>query len=279
MRRFARSRWRFSAVLLPTGNMNQTDSVAECRPVSTACIPQIRVYQDWLQRNRGLWFDSYDALWRWSVTDLDAFWASVWEYGGMQSPTPYSAVLAEERMPGARWFPGAQVNYAHQVFRHADAAHAAGMPAIVSEDEQGRTRELGWPELKRQAASLALTLRERGVQRGDRVVAYLPNVPETIVAFLACSSIGAVWSVCAPDMGLNAVIDRFRQIEPRVLIAADGVHYAGRPMDRSRVVASLRAALPDVHTLIVLETPHAASRVDDALSFADAVARDDAATA
>ena len=197
----------------------------------------------------------------------------------MQSPTPYSAVLAEERMPGARWFPGAQVNYAHQVFRHVDAAHEAGMPAIVSEDEQGWIRELGWPELKRQVAALALTLRERGVQRGDRVVAYLPNVPETVVAFLACCSIGAVWSVCAPDMGLQAVIDRFRQIEPRVLIAADGIHYAGRSMDRSQVVTSLRAALPHVQTLIVLETPHAASRVADAVRFADTVARDDAATA
>jgi acetoacetyl-CoA synthetase len=264
---------------LPTENMSQADTVAGCGPIGAACIPQIRLYQDWLQRTRGLSFDSYDALWRWSVTDLDAFWASVWEYGGMQSPSPYSAVLAEERMPGARWFPGAQVNYAHQVFRHVDAAHEAGMPAIVSEDEQGWIRELGWPELKRQVAALALTLRERGVQRGDRVVAYLPNVPETVVAFLACCSIGAVWSVCAPDMGLQAVIDRFRQIEPRVLIAADGIHYAGRSMDRSQVVTSLRAALPHVHTLIVLETPHAASRVTDAVRFADAVARDDAATA
>ena len=259
--------------------MSQADSVAGSRPVEAAWLPQIRLYQDWLQRTRGLSFDSYDALWRWSVTDLDAFWASVWEYGGMQSPTPYSAVLAEERMPGARWFPGAQVNYAYQVFRHVHAAHEAGVPAIVSEDEQGWIRELGWPELKRQVASLALTLREHGVQRGDRVVAYLPNVPETVVAFLACCSIGAVWSVCAPDMGLQAVIDRFRQIEPRVLIAADGVRYAGRSMDRSQVVASLRAALPDVHTLIVLETPHAASQVADALSVANVVARDDAATA
>ena len=197
----------------------------------------------------------------------------------MQSPTPYTAVLAEERMPGARWFPGAQVNYAHQVLRHADAAHAAGMAAIVSEDEQGRIRELSWPDLKRQVAALAVTLREHGVQRGDRVVAYLPNVPETVVAFLACCSIGAVWSVCAPDMGLQAVIDRFRQIEPRALIAADGVHYAGRPMDRSQVVAALRAALPSVETLIVLEAPYATSRVADGLSFAAVTARDDAATA
>jgi acetoacetyl-CoA synthetase len=259
--------------------MSHADSVTGCRPVSATCIPQIRLFQDWLRQTRSLSFDSYAALWQWSVSDLDAFWASVWEFGEVHSPTPYSAVLAEERMPGARWFPGAQVNYAHHVLRHADAAHEAGMAAIVSEDEEGRIRELSWPELKRQAAALAVTLRERGVQRGDRVVAYLPNVPETVVAFLACCSIGAVWSVCAPDMGLHAVIDRFRQIEPRVLIAADGVHYAGRPMDRSQVVSSLRAALPAVQTLIVLETPYAASHVADALSFAEVVARDDAATA
>jgi acetoacetyl-CoA synthetase len=259
--------------------MSQEDSAAGYQLVSAACRPQIRLYQDWLKRTRGLAFESYDALWRWSVTDLDAFWASIWEYSGMHSPTPYSAVLAEERMPGARWFPDAQVNYAYQVLRHVADAHQAGAPAIVSEDEQGSIRALGWPELKRQVAALALTLRERGVQRGDRVVAYLPNVPETVVAFLACCSIGAVWSVCAPDMGLQAVIDRFRQIEPRVVIAADGVHYAGRAMDRSQVVSSLRAALPHVHTLIVLETAYADSRVTDALSFADTVARDDAATA
>ena len=128
-------------------------------------------------------------------------------------------MLAESRMPGARWFPGAQVNYAREVLRHADAAHAAGMPAIVSDNELGEVRELSWPELRRQVASVALTLRSLGVQRGDRVAAYMPNVPETMVAFLACSCIGAVWSVCAPDMGTAAVVDRFRQIEPKLLIA------------------------------------------------------------
>ncbi|AKJ31563.1 acetoacetate--CoA ligase [Caldimonas brevitalea] len=242
-------------------------------------IPHIRIYQEWLRESRGLSFDSYDALWRWSVTDLDAFWQSIWDYEGMQSPTPHTAVLADDRMPGARWFPGAQVNYARQVLRHVDAAHAAGMPAIVSEDELGHVRELSWPALRRQVASLALTLRALGVERGDRVAAYLPNVPETIVAFLACASIGAIWSVCAPDMGAQAVTDRFRQIEPKVLIAADGVHYNGRPMDRSEVVAGLRQALPSVERLVLLDTPYASRRLDADTRFADAVARDDAETA
>ena len=239
-------------------------------------VPQIRLYQDWLRDTRGLAFDRYDDLWRWSTTDLDAFWQSIWDYHGMQSPTPHRAVIEERKMPGAVWFPGAQVNYAREVLRHADAAHAAGMPAIVSDNERGEVREMSWPELRRQVASVALTLKSLGVQRGDRVAAYLPNVPETIVACLACLSIGAVWSVCAPDMGTAAVADRFRQIEPKVLIAADGVHYGGKPLDRSAVVQELRAALPSVETLVLLRTPYAASQVDAEADWSDAIARDDA---
>jgi acetoacetyl-CoA synthetase len=242
-------------------------------------VPQIRLYQNWLRETRGLAFDSYDALWRWSVTDLDAFWQSIWDFSGMHSPTPASAVIADAHMPGARWFPGAQVNYAREVLRHADAAHAAGMPAIVSENELCEVREMSWPELRQQIAAFALTLRDLGVVRGDRVAAYMPNVPETMIAFLACSSIGAVWSVCAPDMGTAAVVDRFRQIEPRVLIAADGVHYGGKPLDRSAVVEQLRAALPSVRKLVLLKTPFAAGPIAADAEWAAAVARDDAATA
>lgn len=239
-------------------------------------VPQIRLYQDWLRDTRGLAFDRYDDLWRWSTTDLDGFWQSIWDYHGMQSPTPHSAVLQENKMPGAVWFPGAQVNYARELLRHADAAHAAGMAAIVSDNERGEVREMSWPELRRQVASVALTLQSLGVQRGDRVAAYLPNVPETIVACLACLSIGAVWSVCAPDMGTAAVADRFRQIEPKVLIAADGVHYGGKPLDRSAVVQELRAQLPSVETLLLLRTPYAASQIAAEADWTNATARDDA---
>jgi acetoacetyl-CoA synthetase len=217
--------------------------------MSAPYISQIRLYQHWLQSERGLQFENYNALWRWSVTDLEAFWQSIWDYFALQSPTPHSAVLVERSMPGARWFPGAQVNYAQQVFRHASAAASAGLPAIVSHDEASvaaglAAREISWPELQRQVASLALHLRAHGVQPGDRVAAYLPNIPETMVAFLATVSLGAVWSVCAPDMGTNAVLDRFRQIEPKVLIACDGVTYGGRAFDRTDVLLELRAACP-----------------------------------
>jgi acetoacetyl-CoA synthetase len=247
--------------------------------MSAPNIPQIRLYQDWLRETRGLVFDSYDALWRWSVTELDAFWQSIWDYARIESPTPHTAVLAESRMPGARWFPGAQVNYAREVLRHADAAHAAGMPAIVSDNERGEVREMSWPEMRRQVASVALTLKSLGVQRGDRVAAYMPNVPETMVAFLACSSIGAIWSVCAPDMGTAAVADRFRQIEPKVLIAVDGVHYGGKPLDRSSVLQELRGQLPSVQKLLLVKSPYAASAVPHDVDWAQAIDRNGAEVA
>ena len=248
-------------------------------------VPQIRRYQEWLQSQRGLAFDSYDALWRWSVHDLDAYWQSVWDFYELQSPTPHDAVLADRRMPGARWFPGAQVNYAQQVLRHADAAHAAGLPAIVSHDErslgQRAPREISWPQLRLQVASLALHLQEQGVRPGDRVVAYLPNIPEAMVAFLATVSIGGVWSICAPDMGSNAVLDRFRQIAPTVLIGCDAVMHGGRQQERLAVVAQLRAALPTVRHLLMLDHGGTLARAGAGLAhtaFADAITRDDAAT-
>ena len=219
--------------------------------------PQIRLYQDWLRSQRGLEFATYEALRRWSVTELEAFWQSIWDYFALQSPTPHTTVLDARKMPGAHWFQGAQVNYVHQVFRHVEAAHAAGVPAIISHNEKslvhGAPRELGWPELRRQVASLALHLRAQGVLPGDRVAAYLPNTPEAAVAFLATVSIGGVWSLCAPDMGTHAVLDRFRQITPKVLIACDGVTYGGRDIDRTAVVAELCAALPSVQHVIVQE--------------------------
>ena len=250
-------------------------------------LPQIRLYQDWLARERGLHFDSYDALWRWSTTELEAFWQSIWDYFELHSPTAATAVLEKNVMPGARWFPGAQANYAQQVFRHVQAAHAAGFPAVIARNEKGRHTELSWPELRRQVAALALHLKAQGVQPGDRVAAYLPNVPEAMVAFLAVVSIGAVWSICAPDMGTNAVLDRFRQIEPVALIACDGVTYGHKDHDRLGVVAELRAALPTVRHVVLHtnladtedERSAALLRASPCESFAQATARDDAEVA
>ncbi len=242
-------------------------------------IPQIRLYQDWLRRERGLAFDGYDALWRWSITDLDAFWQSVWDYFEVESPTPHSAVLARNAMPGAEWFPGAQVNYARQALRHVEAAHAAGQPAIISRNEKGLHRELGWPELRRQVASLALHLQRQGVGPGDRVAAYLPNIPEAMVALLATVSLGAVWSVCAPDMGTAAVLDRFRQIEPKALIAVDGVTYGGRDLDRTGVLAELRAQLPSLKHVVLVNNLDASKKIADCADYASASGQNDAEVA
>ncbi len=250
---------------------------------SAPFVPQIRLYQDWLAERHGLRFDRYEDLWHWSVSDLPAYWQSVWDYFELQSPTPHRAVLAEDRMPGARWFEGAQVNYAKQVLRHVAPAHAAGMPAVLVRNERGEDRSLSWPALRQQVASLALHLQAQGVQAGDRVAAYLPNVPETMVAFLATVSIGAIWSVCAPDMGTAAVLDRFRQIAPKALIACDGVRYGGKDLARAGVVAELRAALPSVQHLVLLRNlgldEGALAPLQPFTDFGAACARNDAATA
>lgn len=224
---------------------------------------QIHRFTDWLARERGLHFDAndsagYDRLWRWSVDDLPAFWDAVWHYHGLQSPTPATAVLADASMPGARWFEGAQVNYARQVFRHADGTDR---PAIVWQDEamaeRGELGEVGWADLRGQVASLAARLRAMGVQPGDRVCAILPNRPQAAVAFLAVASLGAVWSICSPDMGPVAVLDRFRQIAPKVLIAADAYRHGGQLHDRRPLLRELLAGLPSVQQVVRWRHPEA----------------------
>ena len=249
-------------------------------------VPQIRLYQDWLGAQRGLSFESYDALWRWSTTDLSAFWQSIWDYFELRSPSPCSVVCDGVAMPDTRWFVGAKINYAAEVLRHAQAAHAAAVPAILSHNEKSlgtaAARETSWPTLRRQVASLALHLREQGVQPGDRVAAYLPNAPEAVVAFLATVSIGAVWSICAPDMGTHAVLDRFKQIEPKVLIACDGVCYGGRDIDRIAVLAELCAALPSVQHLVLQSNLGLVTDFDKSfpgsVNFSETIRRDDAQT-
>ena len=242
-------------------------------------VPQIRLYQQWLARQRGLAFADYDALWRWSVSEPSAFWQSLWDYFELHSPTPHQAALADNRMPGAQWFPGAQLNYTRQVLRHVEAAHAAGQPALVCSNERGQQRSLSWPQLRQQVAALALHLQAQGVQPGERVAAYLPNIPEAMVACLACASIGAVWSICAPDMGTQAVLDRFQQIAPKVLIAVDGVHYGGRTLERSSVLAELRAGLPSLQHVLLVQQLDATKKIADCADFTSVTARNDAQTA
>ena len=245
----------------------------------TTPVPQMRLYRNWLKQARGLEFATYEDLHHWSVDDLEGFWRSIWEWDRIQSPTPVTGVLGGDAMPDARWFDGATVNYARHVFGHVDAAEEAGQPAIIAQDERGRNETIGWRELRSRAASLALDLRARGIAPGDRVAAYLPNIPAAVIGLLACASVGAVWTLCSPDMGTNAVLDRWRQTQPKALIAVDGVFYAGKTLDRRATLAEIRAQLPCIESLYLVSTDCAESVVPDAIDFAAVIARDDEAVA
>ncbi|HYP48452.1 MAG TPA: acetoacetate--CoA ligase [Thermoleophilaceae bacterium] len=201
-------------------------------------------YMRWL--DRGL--EDYHALWRWSVEDIEGFWASIWDYFEVQASQPYERVLGRCEMPGAEWFPGARLNYAEHVFRRARAREAA----IVHASELRPLAELSWDELAGQVGRVAAGLRRLGVGPGDRVVAYMPNIPETVAAFLACASIGAVWSSCAPEFGVPTVIDRFKQIEPKVLLAVDGYRYGGKDFDLRERVRELERELASLERTVTL---------------------------
>ena len=205
-------------------------------------------YMRWLAQQKGLELPDYGALWSWSVSDLDAFWASIWEFFDVQASESPAGVLGARTMPGADWFPGARLSYAEHLFRGKDDGAAAISHASELRDLQTMT----WGELRALTAVLAAGLRSLGVGPGDRVVAYMPNIPETIAAFLACASIGAIWSSCSPDFGASSVVDRFAQIEPKVLLAVDGYRYGGRDFDRMDVVAALEAQMPTLEHTVVL---------------------------
>jgi acetoacetyl-CoA synthetase len=205
-------------------------------------------YMRFLERTRGLRFEGYADLWAWSVRELEAFWASLWDYFGVRAARGYDAVLPDRAMPGARWFPGAVLSYAEHVF----AAKDDGAVALVHASELRPLEQTTWAGLRAETAAAAAGLRALGVGPGDRVVAYLPNIAETVAAFLACASIGAVWSSCSPEFGVQAVVDRFAQIEPKVLLAADGYRYGGRDFDRLDAVAAIRAGLPTLEQTVLL---------------------------
>jgi acetoacetyl-CoA synthetase len=203
-------------------------------------------YLHWLRDRCGLRFGSYDELWHWSVDDLDGFWASIWEFFEVGGPAP-SPALAERRMPGARWFPGATLNHAELSLRRRD-----DHPALLFGNEAGELGTLSHAELGRRVAAAAAGLRGLGVAKGDRVVAYLPNVPETVIAMLATASIGAIWSSCAPEFGVSSVVDRFAQIEPKVLVTVDGYRYNGAWHDRRDALAEIRRRLPTLEATVLV---------------------------
>jgi len=230
-------------------------------------------YMRWLRDERGLDFRDYDALWRWSVEDLEGFWDSIARHYDIRFHTPPSRILAGRTMPGAEWFPGATLNYVEQGFRHRTDSR----PAIVACNEAGDCVELGWREFELKVANVARALRGLGVRKGDRLVAYMPNVPETIIAFYATASIGATWSLCSPDMGPVSVLDRFAQIAPKVLFTVEGYRYGGKAFDRRQVVAELLHGLPSVEKVIVvpnLDRDAGKAGLTNALAWSEVVTGD-----
>ena len=207
----------------------------------------VSCYMRWLSSNKGLDFADYAGLWQWSVTDIEGFWASIWEFYEVGALPPDQVILGDRSMPGAEWFAGAELNYAERALARSD-----DHPAVVFKAEDKPPTTLTFRQLRRRVASVAEGLRRLGVSKGDRVVAYMPNTPETVVAFLATASIGATWAVCSPEFGTRNVVDRFKQIAPKVLLAVDGYRYGGRAFPRLDAVAEIEAALPSLEKTVVL---------------------------
>jgi len=208
----------------------------------------LAAFMRWLKRERQLAFADYGALWQWSVADIDAFWRAVWDYFDLHSSTPVGAVLGSRQMPGTEWFPGVRLNYAEHALRH----ERANATAVLHLSERQPLAPITWDELGAKVRIIATQLRQLGVKPGDRVVAYLPNIPEALIAMLATTSIGAIWSSCGPDFGTRGVLDRFSQLEPKVLLCVDGYQYGGKPFDRKGEVAKIIAQLGTLERVIYL---------------------------
>jgi acetoacetyl-CoA synthetase len=222
-------------------------------------------FMKWLDETRGVSLQSYQDLWKWSTTNIEGFWSAIWHFYQMKAHTPYDEVLIERKMPGAQWFPGATINYAEHIFRQA----VPEKPAIIYETEIRPLGELTWSQLQKDTAAIAEYLKSIGVKRGDRVAAYASNIHETVTAFLACASIGAIWSSCAPEFGIMSVIDRFKQIEPQVLFAVDGYRYGGKDYDRMELIKQIQEELPTLKQTVIIpylnESPEVSELKDTSL--------------
>jgi acetoacetyl-CoA synthetase len=245
--------------------MTDNDIKGADRPLWTPSPAQIEssrlfAFQQWLEQSKGLSFDDYAALWQWSIDDIDTFWLCIWGYFDVQADGSNLPVLGQRTMPGAQWFPNASLNYAEHTFLQADASR----PAMIARREDCEPYEVSWAQLRRDVGALAATLKRLGISRGDRVASYMPNRSETVIAFLASASIGAIWSSCAPDMGVSVVLDRFKQIEPKLLFAVDSYSYSGKQHDRSGVVTELMSGLASVAHVIHVSGPLAGNGTTNA---------------
>lgn len=233
----------------------------------------INHYMEWLKSEKQLEFSDYHSLWEWSVNEIESFWESIWEYFQIEADEPYETTLTSRKMPGMRWFPEAKMNYTKHVFRNRDEQKTA----IIHTSENRPKTEVTWKQLYEDTAAFQKTLMELGVEKGDRVVAYLPNIYETVVAFLATASLGAIWSSASPDFGTQSVIDRFKQIEPKVMITIDGYNYAGKTFNRLPVAESIQQELPTLEATIAIPYLHENadfSSLKNVITWQDAISKD-----
>ncbi|MFV0541969.1 MAG: acetoacetate--CoA ligase [Aestuariibaculum sp.] len=205
-------------------------------------------YKMWLAQTHNLHFGTYDDIWQWSVDNIEAFWESIWHYFKVISHAPYKSVLQMTVMPDFKWFSGAKLNYAEHIFKQFQDKKTA----IIFSNEQGENVEITWNELRQKVAAMASYLKAIGIKKGDCVAAFLPNVPEATISFLAVNAIGAIWSSTSPDFGVESVIDRFSQIKPKVFITVDGYYYNGKPYDKTQVATHIAKALPTLEQVVVL---------------------------
>lgn len=227
----------------------------------------LKKYMDWLFVKKGLYFRSYHDLWEWSVTDLEDFWESLWNYFNIKSHDLYLEVLQKplSGMIGTRWFTRSKLNYAEHIFRNKTKER----PAIVFQSEKSELMEISWETLETQVAAVSTWLKQRGVKPGDRVAAVLPNIPQAVVAFLAANAVGAVWSSCSPDFGKPAITERFAQIEPKVLFTVDGYVYNGKTYDITSFAGELSAALPSVADTVLINNIFSESRPERFTAWED----------
>jgi len=208
----------------------------------------ITKFIQWLNEKRGLTFTTYKALWTWSVTETEAFWSALWDYFSIQSSTSYEGVLTTDAMPGAKWFPGARLNYAQHVLRQ----ERQGADAVLFMSENTLPTAVTWEDFAGQVRILATQLRKLGVKPGDRVVSYMPNIPHTMVAMLAATAIGAIWASCSPDFGSHGVLDRLAQLQPKILFCTDGYQYSGKTFDRRDELRNVIARLDSLEHVVEL---------------------------
>jgi acetoacetyl-CoA synthetase len=249
-------------VAVPEGELLWTPSAAQVEDAN------LTRFASWLARERGLYFAGYHALWQWSVTELEEFWQAIWDYFAIQSSARHTRVLTKRAMPGAEWFPGARLNYSQHVLRN----ERAGTNALLFMSETTALTGMPWETFAGQVRILATRLRELGVRPGDRVVAYMPNIPQTMIAMLATTAIGAIWACCSPDFGSSGVIDRIQQLSPKVLFCVDGYRYGGKAFDRKKELTEIIAALEGLDHVVHLPYLNAldhAGPCDNALPWSD----------